>query len=95
MHSIYYIIKQLLTCTCKGEVALLLVGGDATVDVCTVRGGDRVCGGLDVIGQGGGTNLTGVDTLKIYKINFVKIMEIVRLNFELHKLFLENFVRIL
>lgn len=51
---------------CKGEVALLLVGGDADVDVCTGRGGDSVWGGLDAIGQGGGTNLTGVDTLKYF-----------------------------
>jgi hypothetical protein len=42
----------------------LLVGGDAAIDVCTGRGGEIVWGGLNVIGQGGGTNLTGVDTLK-------------------------------
>lgn len=36
------IISLLLTCTCKGDVDLLLVGGDAIVDVCTERGGDKV-----------------------------------------------------
>lgn len=31
-----------LTCTCKGDVALLLVRGKAVVDDCTVRGGDKL-----------------------------------------------------
>lgn len=49
-------IELFLTCTCKGEVALLHVGG--------VVGG---CGLGDVLG--GGTNLTGVDTLNENNIN--------------------------